>query len=598
MGDIGGQILFGMGVDLSQVREAGKVVLATMGDLSRVTDQYQQKTSSAFQGQLSAIEKIAKEAVATAVRQLETSQKQTTQLEEQVGKLKEQLTENTKLLEAGQALYEQGQRRVGQLEQQLLKIREQNQEARKAGEGGLFGRAVEEIGGAALGRTAGMGLGKIVAGAGLGVFIGETAVRGVANFIEKLKEATVEASKLTIIEDVFRRVAAGAGVDATQMLEKMRQETDGLVSKLDLMKTATVGLRSPFKLTSDEIARATGAVIKLAEANGVNATQAIRRFDSALESGRMVMLSRTLGLSRFGLILNDIAPTAGRATRGILEMRNALVKIEDAARKQGDLPETLEKMGTRLSIAWKDIVKEFGKGVNVSQGFRALGTFVQGLVGETESLATAAEKLGEKAGNAFAVMLEGAKGALPAMKSLGGAFAASIQAVGNLVGGVLGGGGAGAAGGYGPSRQTVEKAVSAAHPVLTEAVRTVIGFNRVLAIAAGLLELFARKLAQATGGPAATGAKIGAAVARATGLPETVGAAGGAMAGRFFDWGKRGSSHRSRQQKMLLPGQIARRKNNGESLLSVRVLDWAGSQKKSEQSRVRRSTSRRVPGTN
>lgn len=513
MGDFGGteRIILEGGIDWSSAKEGSKVVLATIADLNRVTDQYSVKTNAQLTEHQAKIKAAAQAAVngamqaAAAERQKqEVLERETKQLQQQVAAQQQSITlanstlaTQEKQLAAMTAQTQQLQAQVAQMKQ----LATQQQQAAGSGTR-MFGGGGGQGGG-------GIGATGLLAGAGRGLFGGnlfaslfgaQLLERGVERFIQKLREASREASSLVLIEDQFKRIAKAAGIDAAGMIHKMRVETEGLIGGSQLMKVATTALKSPYKLTTDEIAQLTGAVVRLAEANGKTATQAMESLNRALQMGRVQVLANVTGLTRLGLTATNVAPGLGRVASGTIQLRHGIEEVLKAAERLGEQPLTFEQMLKRISILWEGLYKSFGKGFNLSAGMQAAGQLIKEMIGNTDNLTSAAQKFGEVIGDAFSAAIIAARGFLPVAKEVFGAIGnlVSIFSVNFQEGKakVLGS----SPGFTGPIQGDVaSRKVEAAHPELSQAVYTIIEFNRVLSVAAGIVGIFTQAVADFIG---------------------------------------------------------------------------------------------------
>ena len=494
-------VMLSMGVELSGVHEAGKVVVATMGDLNRLTDQYQQKTASAMGSQLSQVEQLARKVMEGAIADVRAADQRTAAYKTQ----NEELTKQIKLQDTQLA---GGKVRIGQLEQELLLLRRQGEEVAK--HGGELSKATGGLLAALTGSSmAGQVATGVLAGGGIGVVI-RAAVEGLKHFLETMREVTKESSKLTQVENTFRRMAEGARKDPNAMLAEMQAKTEGLVSRMSLMQMATKAMSSHLGVSTTQMADLAGALVKLSEAKVTTATpaQAIERLTQSFARGRPEMLAYVAGLSNVDLRMINLSHSMTINEQLAARWQYAIKKIIDEANRIGDVPMTLEGLMERLSVSWKDLLLIFGEGFNLSPGMQLLGGVMKTLLGDVHSLEGGAERLGQKFGNAFSLLVLGIQGAFPALKNITEAVFHVLGAVGDVLGPAFGTGDVVGTQLREQTRSqsrknedTIEKA-KRLHPAMMDAVTSVLGFTRAMDIATGLIELITRRLSDQFSGKA------------------------------------------------------------------------------------------------
>ena len=413
------QVLLEMGLDLSPIQNAGKVVLATMADLNKVTDQYQAASAAAGAAQLSQVKQAAQAAVQAALVAVSEENKKQALLNTQTAELKKQAQEQALLAERSHAytVAEQArlsstkletaelEKQTAELLRQIAAIRAKNAAGGGHGEAKGFdlGSAAKKLGTAALGNTLGTALIGGMAGGGIAL-LAEMAVGKIEGLIEKLKEVTVEASKLSQVSDVFERIAKGAGLDATEMMNKMRDSTEGLADRFTLTKIAVAGLSGSLKLNHTQIEQLVGDVTKLAEAHGKSAEHALQMTQRMLESGTFNarMMGRMIGesiipLSSFGSTMDNVARKAAIAS-------DSIKQIHERAERLGELPQTLEQVSARMAVASKDLFMAFGQGFNKSAGVQVFIDIMHQLTDQMEGMVGTSRTIGQTVGDSFLVV--------------------------------------------------------------------------------------------------------------------------------------------------------------------------------------------------
>lgn len=478
------QMLLEFGIDLTPVKNAGEQIKVVLDAVNSIADRAAARTNTTArdqQKQLAEMRFLAASAVQEATRAIAQESQKNAELKLQTEQLKQQQQERILAVKSSEAETAELKKQTAELQKQLTERKLAQGGGIHGGEGegkeshlsGFLGVAARSVFGSGL---VGSIAGGLLAGEGI-----KAAIEGVGRFIDKLKEMQDQASQITLIQDQFMRLAKAAGVDGTQAIAKMRYETEGLVDKLTLMKTANQALKSPFGLDLDQVAKLEGAVVKLAEANGNTAKQAMEALAQAMSSGRTQQLMYITGLSRVAAQLDNVSASAGRVTRGSLQMNQALQLITRQAEALGEMPQTLQQMATRLAVSWHDLLLEFGRGFNLSSGTQEAITLVKQLSDLITGGAGGAEELGKKAGNAFFVITAAASSFIPVLKQVWEVLkdVVSIAVTMVTLGDHLGDGTANIAKGA----DATSASFARMHPILDTALRTILGINLQLEVA-------------------------------------------------------------------------------------------------------------------
>ena len=385
------------------------------------------------------------------------------------------------------------QRKTAELRRQIVIAREEaavQKRQTQAGGTGLLGGFAKDLAGLFGGGLAGSIAGGVLAGGGIAMVI-DGLFHGLVGFLDKLKEVTKESSSLALIQDQFQRIAKAAGIDAAAAVHKLQEATGGLVSKAELMKVATTALKSPLGLTMDQITQLAGAFVHLGATTSHTAEQSMEAFNRSMQTGNFRVAARTLGLTHVALVLDNYAQGLGRVSRMQTDSAHGFDVIMKAFKELGEQPKTLEDVLTRFKVTWNDMLADFGKGFQLSPGWQMAASIFERMLGSTDSLNSAATKLGEKMGNLFALIAVGASTAGPVVKNLLKTFEDLLGAVSGIIGGSVAGISGGARQTSGAS-DTAKASVEKLHPVMSKAVLTILEFNRVLSIATSLIEILLR----------------------------------------------------------------------------------------------------------
>lgn len=255
-----------------------------------------------------------------------------------------------------------------------------------------------------------------IAGAGAGV-LAESLVEGIEKIVEKIKEGVVESSRLAQLMTEFGNVTQRAGVDADEMMEKMQRGTDGLVSKFQLMKTATVGLKSPYHLSEEEITSTVSAVVKLSDVYK-NVDEGMSAFSTALQTGRTRALAYATGLTDTALKLQGLPPILDEVAKSSAQVHHEFALIRAKAQEMGDIPSTFEDVARQFKIMSEDTLESFGAGLTRSNGVQYLLHELSGGIETLAALEKKAEEFGDKIGDAFGIAGVAAQQLIEVVQSL------------------------------------------------------------------------------------------------------------------------------------------------------------------------------------
>lgn len=424
----GPNLLMSMGLDLSPVKSAADVIKTTLENLNALSAQVQATAAGAAKAQSTEMGQLktqAQAAVLAAKAAIAEENTKTAALKGQTAELVRQQAEQkaaTAAATAGVAAAKEkaawATAETAQLKTQTAELAKQSAELRlqtlqrrqeaaaaqreSGGGAGVFGSLGQSVSRGLLGRgMAGQVAGGLLAGVGIASMI-ELAGQSIERFLEKLREVTVESGKLTILQDIFHGLATGAGLDATVMLQKMTDATEGLVSRTTLLKAANTELRSPLKLTQDQIVQLMGDVTKLSEAAGNTAEQGIQRLNMAFLRGRPMILSTVLGVQGLRDIMRDVPPGMSAAARSTIIWQKAIAMLHDQATKMGDIPQTLEQMQTRLHNTMQNLLTSFGQGFGQSAGLQQFIRDISAVGREMGGWENTARRMGAALGSVFA----------------------------------------------------------------------------------------------------------------------------------------------------------------------------------------------------
>lgn len=436
---LGSNLLLSMGLDLSPVKAAAETIKTTLNnlnELSQVVAASARGAAAAQGAEMSQVAAKAAEAVAAAKAAIAAENDKAVAAKMVSGEFKTQAEAQAAVTAATQAgiVAAQERRAVAQAELETLKLQtaelrkqvlEQRLASSRAAEGGggeVIVRRKGEEGGKEGGKKELSGFGRLIQGATTGV-LGEGILSDIAggvlagtaliavieglggaveSFIDKLKKVSIEEGNIVELQKVFNGLSMAVGVNAKGAMDKLNDASEGLVNKITLLRVATMALRSPYKISMDQTQQLAHDVTVLAEASGHTAEEGMQALYSSLARGRPYMLGAVTGVAGLRDVLRDIPTSLGPAQRGMEEWRRSMRMLHDQAEAIGDLPDTFEKMTTRMKIAGHNAMLEFGQQFNTA--FAEGGSMQAGMVRTEElfkKMQADAGRLGSAVGDAL-----------------------------------------------------------------------------------------------------------------------------------------------------------------------------------------------------
>ena len=451
------QLLLKFGINLDPAKAAGAQLKSIFEELNKISTDTLAKTVAGTAGQKAQLDQLklaAQAAAAVAKQAIAEENVKAAVLKNQTAELQKHATERRAELETVKLATAEEQRKraalaaetaeavkltqerkaeTAEIQRQIAELRRKKAEEGGAGErtgGAIPGGLRYGIGRAIFGQGLAGGVAAgVLAGGGVALLL-ESAAHAAEHFVEKIKEIVSESGKLALVQDQFEKLARGAGVDPAEALGKLTEKTEGLVSKLELLKLANTALKSPFGVTIQQVEQMSGDVVKLSEASGHTAQEGLNGLTRFLQTGRAMSLAAATGLSRFQLQVSNLPPGLTRLQRGLLEVNHAMETLHTQAERAGDLPQTFEQMSNRLHIAWTNVLESFGKGVNQSTGSQIFLNLIKGDAEALDKLSKKAEEVGNRIGYVFTalepiigVVTDAVKGQARAYDAIGEALA-------------------------------------------------------------------------------------------------------------------------------------------------------------------------------
>lgn len=430
------QVLLDFGINLAPVEAAGAAIKETLMDLNDLSIKVEDNAKKAVAGQkqeliqlehivdallkesMGIIKTVGEEAKKSAILKTQTHEHEKQAQLQRVGT--ETAKQQAAIEAAKQATLrleteelrkqEQAQKaETAEIQKQIALLRQKRMEDVHVGGGGGHGGGGHSLGGlrAGLGRAIfGGGPGGaiaagILAGSGISLLL-QNSAHAAEHFVEKLKEASLEAASFIKVEDQFRKLAIGAGEDADKMMAGLRHATEGEVDNLTLMKTALLALKSTSKISAEELEHAAGAAFKLAEAGGKQGVEGINALNRTLLTGMTRSLAMATGLNVAQLRLESLPPTMSKVERSAAQMHKVIEELTKAAKKLGETPDTLEDVENRLSAARKNLFTAFGAGFNDAVGTKRFIEWANEAARELNGLEGRVRSFGEQIGSAMA----------------------------------------------------------------------------------------------------------------------------------------------------------------------------------------------------
>jgi hypothetical protein len=438
----GDSLLLRMGIDLTPVQQAVNSVKSLLGELNTLSDNLSSKadsTTSALSQHMAeladhskAVTQAAMEGATQDQKKLEISHDQTGEYSKHIGLVGDILSALKETLGIHEHV-------SGELEHQLTQQKRITEEVKEQSKFAEIAKGIGGVGAGAVKGLVGSGIGASVAGgilAGGGIIgVLEELKEGAEKAAEAFKELVVDSGRLVGLEDVFKRLAAGAGIDANEAFEKLQERTEGLVDKITLLRVANAGLKKDIPV--ERVADLSHAIVTLVESGTTrihDVSQGMELLARALETGRGRALGAALGMDQFLSRLHDLPAALSPLEKEQLLLKNLEDEILRRSKQIGETPDTIESSLKRITIAREDLVKSFGAGFQAAPGFQIfLGQLKSSAAGLTE-LQGKAEAFGERVGNIFGNLTGVIESFGGVMRVAGEAFGQAAEIIERLFG--------------------------------------------------------------------------------------------------------------------------------------------------------------------
>jgi len=176
-----------------------------------------------------------------------------------------------------------------------------------------------------------------------------------------------QAAKVEGLSRSFENLQSSIGSSATSKLERLKEATGGLASELELMQAANNAVILGIDDGTGKFEEATTAVIKLAQASGVDATEALKVLTEGV--GRQ----STEMLNNIGIIVKADEAYKGldkNATQAAKTQAFAATAFQQAIDKAKNLPDVLESGATaaiKVTKSFENLRNEFVKNLSSNQ---------------------------------------------------------------------------------------------------------------------------------------------------------------------------------------------------------------------------------------
>lgn len=284
-----------------------------------------------------------------------------------------------------------------------LQLREQKAQSVMGRLTGLLGEASGSVTRTLHTLSGGGLIGDLIVG-GIGIELFNKVIEKVGELKADLIGAVGPAQQLRV---EFERLTIRRGSDSEDVLSKLRLETRGLVTDLDLYKTANTFLRSGMKLTDEQMLRLVGTTVELARATGHTAPEAMNALQRYFITGRAMSLGMVTGINRQALAVKGLASTLDPLQRRTIEFTNVLHQEEIMLGRVGKAATTVPELLTQITVAQQNFVEDIAKGITGSNNFNdAIAKISKRLIELGPKLSDIALKLGQDLGKAIQFVVD------------------------------------------------------------------------------------------------------------------------------------------------------------------------------------------------
>lgn len=243
-----------------------------------------------------------------------------------------------------------------------------------------------------------------------GVFVGAAGFAVFNAVIEKAKElgqALTQASgPASQLRAQFEALAERKGQDPSEMMEKLRTSTRGLVKDYDLFRVANNFLKSGIKASTDQMVSFVGTTVNLGRSMGKSSDEVIHAMERAFLNPQYGMrrLAYVTGIDvrRFQQAIGGLPATMDPVTRATIMFNHSLAEEEKMLKLVGVPATTLPELLKQVDIANVNFIEDVAMAATGTTSFRdAIATISQKLIELGPRIHEIAEAFGKNLASAF-----------------------------------------------------------------------------------------------------------------------------------------------------------------------------------------------------
>lgn len=215
---------------------------------------------------------------------------------------------------------------------------------REAGRRGgqKFGREIEEESKVSLSNIEKFLRGGFIAGIVTALaFAGRRIIRFFEDVATKIRDTLRKAGEIEGVERAFGALSTEAGLDATRLLEELRQGARSTASDLDLMRSAAEALQTGLRGTEEQFGELVRIGRRMAKTIGVDANEAFERLVRGVVRGRRRILDDISILVDFNQAHADFAAQLGVSVDALDETEKAQARLNAVVEKGQEVLEAL-----------------------------------------------------------------------------------------------------------------------------------------------------------------------------------------------------------------------------------------------------------------
>jgi hypothetical protein len=228
----------------------------------------------------------------------------------------------------------------------------------------------------------------------LGTFIGNMAtkavtaltslaVEGFTNLVTSIDDFLLKGSEVADISENFENLTAAAGQTGETLLGVLAEGTHQTVDNLTLMKSVNADLAAGMRLSEAQYRTLAQGAFALAQATGVDVTQALGQMSDAMLTGRTRSVELLTGKIDLKKAEEDYAASIGAGNRQLDEnekieaARVAIINaVGGAVERLGAQTDGLDERVAQARAGWENFTNELGKTIATSPVLEAAMTAI------------------------------------------------------------------------------------------------------------------------------------------------------------------------------------------------------------------------------